>query len=214
MEKQQLDVLLVNSSAQQQASTTRRFASELITALQEQDGEMHIHERDVAMGIPFIDEQWVHANFTSEDEHTLEQKATLAYSDSLVDELIQADILVIAAPLYNFSVPASLKAWIDQISRVGRTFSYNSEGTTGILKNKKAYIVITTGGTKLGSDIDFASGYLRHVLEFIGITDVSYISAEGFMFDEESGVEKIRKQIANASEKDRCRTIGPVAHHH
>ena len=199
MEKQQLEILLVNSSAQQEASITRRFANELISKLQEQEDAEHINERDVAMGIPFVDEQWVGANFTPAEDRSLEQKAALAYSDSLVDELIQADILVIAAPFYNFSVPASLKAWIDQISRVGRTFNYTSEGPFGLLKDKKAYIIMATGGTELGSDIDFASGYLCHVMEFIGITDVSFISAEGFLFDEERGVKKIRAQIENVT---------------
>lgn len=195
MKKQELDVLLVNSSAQQEASVTRRFANELLIALQEQDGKMRIHERDVAKGIPFVNEQWVSANFTDVAELTLEQKASLAYSDSLVDELIQADILVIAAPLYNFSVPASLKAWIDQICRVGRTFNYNSEGFVGKLQGKKAYIVMATGGAELGADDDYASGYLCQIMEFIGIKDVSFISAEGLMMDEEKALQHIRKQI-------------------
>lgn len=195
MEKQELDVLLVNSSAQQEASVTRRFANELLIALQEQDGKMRIHERDVAKGVPFVNEQWVNANFTDVAERTLEQKATLAYSDSLVDELVQADILVIAAPLYNFSVPASLKAWIDQIFRVGRTFNYTSEGLVGKLQDKKAYIVMATGGAKLGADDDYASGYLCQMMKFIGINDVSFISAEGLMMDEENAIQHIRAQI-------------------
>jgi len=195
MKKQKLDVLLVNSSAQQESSVTRRFANELLIALQEQDGKMRIHERDVARGIPFVDEQWVNANFTDVAELTIEQKAKLAYSDSLVDELIQADILVIAAPLYNFSVPASLKAWIDQICRVDRTFSYSSEGFVGKLQDKKAYIVMATGGAELGADDDYASGYLCQIMEFIGIKDVSFISAEGLMMDEEKALQHIRAQI-------------------
>jgi FMN-dependent NADH-azoreductase len=197
MNKQGVNVLIVNSSARQQDSVTRRFANELLENLKTQHGELNIMARDVAAGIPFVDELWVEANFSPAEERTSEHKARLAYSDSLVDELEQADIIILAAPVYNYSVPASLKAWIDQISRVGRTFNFTSEGSFGRLKNKKAYVIMVTGGMKLGSDVDFASGYLCHMLNFIGIDDVSFIAAEGLMMDEESGVQHIRSQIEN-----------------
>lgn len=195
MEKPIVNALLVNASARQQDSVTRRFASELITSLQEQHGVLHVQERDVSKGIPFVDEQWVNANFTASDQRTAGHKAALAYSDTLVAELQHADVIVIAVPLYNFSVPASLKAWIDQITRVGLTFNYTANGPVGKLHDKKAYIVMATGGTGIGSDIDFASGYLRHMLGFIGIQDVFSISAERFDQEDGQGVENIRAQI-------------------
>jgi FMN-dependent NADH-azoreductase len=195
MNKQRLELLLVNSSARQQDSVTRRFANELIEALQQQHGDINIRERDVTRDMPFVDEQWVNATYTRLEQRSVEQHQLLGYSDSLVEELEQADIIVVAAPVYNFSIPASLKAWIDQICRVGRTFNYYENGPVGGLQNKQAYVVMASGGTVLGSDIDFASGYLRHVLGFIGIDDVSIISAEGLMFDNEQGLQHIRTQI-------------------
>jgi FMN-dependent NADH-azoreductase len=199
MNKQRLELLLVNSSARQQDSVTRRFANELIEALQQQHGDINIRERDVTRDMPFVDEHWVNANFTAAEQRTAEDKLALAYSDSLVNELEETDILIIAAPVYNYSVPASLKAWIDQISRVGRTFNFTSEGSFGKLKNKKAYVIMATGGLKLGSDIDFASGFLCHILNFIGIEDVSFLSAEGLMMDSEQGLQQIRSQIDNVT---------------
>jgi FMN-dependent NADH-azoreductase len=201
MDKQALNALLVTASARQQDSVTRQFANELIQALHTQHGDMNIQERDVSQGLPFVDEQWVNANFTAGEQRNAEQQATLAYSDTLVTELQQSDVIIIAAPVYNFSVPASLKAWIDQIARVGLTFNYTANGPVGKLTGKKAYIVMSTGGTELGSEIDFASGYLTHILGFIGIDDVSIISAERFNQDDEQGLQNIRTQIQDLSQQ-------------
>lgn len=195
MDQNRLNVLLVSASARQQDSVTRRFANELISSLREQHSELNITERDVSKGIPFLDEHWVNANFTASEDRNDSHKETLTYSDTLVNELQYADALIISAPIYNFSVPASLKAWIDQITRVGLTFNYTPEGPEGKLKNKKAYIIMASGGTQLGSDIDFASGYLQHILGFIGIKDVFIISAERFNQDDEQGLLKINNQI-------------------
>ena len=194
-------VLMVNSSARYQDSVTRRFAKELLSSLEAEKGELHIQQRDVSEGIPFLNESWINANFTASDERSDEHKATLDYSDKLVEELQQADALVITAPIYNFSIPASLKAWIDQIARVGLTFNYTSDGPIGQLKNKKAYIIIASGGTELGSEIDFASGYLRHVLGFIGIKDVSIISAAKFDQNDEQVIKNISIQIKNVTKQ-------------
>ena len=199
MDKHSLNTLLVSASARQQDSVTRRFANELVHALQTQYGELQIQERDVSQGMPYVDEQWVNANFTASDRRNARQNETLTYSDSLVAELQQSDVIIIATPVYNFSVPASLKAWIDQIARAGLTFNYTANGPVGKLTGKKAYIVMATGGTVLGSDIDFASGYLKHVLGFIGIEDVTIISAERFNQDDEQGLLNIRAQIQDVS---------------
>jgi FMN-dependent NADH-azoreductase len=199
MANQPVNVLLVNASARYQDSVTRQLARELITALHEEHDNLVVKERDVAAGMPFVDEQWVNANFTPADERTPGQQAALAYSDSLVDELELADILVIAAPVYNFSVPATLKAWIDQISRVGRTFNFTSAGSVGHLKGIKAYAIMASGGTRLGSDIDFASGYLCHILDFIGIEDVAFINADAFNQDDAQRLQAIRAQIRDVT---------------
>jgi len=200
MDNQSLKALLVTASARQQDSASRQFAYELINTLQTQHGEIRVQERDISQGMPFVDASWVNANFTASDQRNVEQQAVLAYSDSLVNELETSDIIIIASPLYNFSVPASLKAWIDQIARVGLTFNYTASGPVGKLTGKKAFLVMTTGGTQLDSDIDFASAYLRHVLGFIGIDNVSSIAADAYNQGDEQHLQNIRTQIKEVAQ--------------
>jgi len=190
-----LSVLLVTASARQDGSVSRRFADEIVQQLQQRYEQIELTTRDVAQGIPYVDSDWIGANFTAAEQRTAEHQATLSYSDTLVDEVQQADLILLATPIYNFSVPASLKAWIDMVARVGRTFRYTSDGPVGLLQDKKAYAVIASGGTQIGSEIDFASGYLKHVLGFIGIDDVSIISAERFESEGEQRLDVIREQI-------------------
>jgi FMN-dependent NADH-azoreductase len=124
--------------------------------------------RDLADGIPLIDENWIKANFTAVDERTFDQHKYLMTSDILVNELMNADKIVIGLPIYNFAVPAAFKAWIDQVVRSKLTFKYGDNGPVGLVSNKKVYIIIASGGTQLGTELDFISNYLRHVLGFIG----------------------------------------------
>lgn len=175
-------ILRVDASMRNEGSVSRVLADKLVARLATADST--ITERDLAKGIDLIDEAWIGANFTDPADRTDTQKAALAKSDALVQELREADTLVITAPVYNFHVPAALKAWIDMIARARETFRYTENGPEGLLTGKKAYIVVTSGGTVLGSEYDFISGYLRHVLGFIGITDVSFIDSSGLMLDE------------------------------
>ncbi|TNC91282.1 FMN-dependent NADH-azoreductase [Thalassolituus sp.] len=175
-------ILRVDASMRNEGSVSRVLADKLVARLATADST--ITERDLAKGIDLIDEAWIGANFTDPADRTDAQKAALAKSDALVQELREADTLVITAPVYNFHVPAALKAWIDMIARARETFRYTENGPEGLLTGKKAYIVVTSGGTVLGSEYDFISGYLRHVLGFIGITDVSFIDSSGLMLDE------------------------------
>ena len=175
-------ILRVDASMRNEGSVSRVLADKLVARLATADST--ITERDLAKGIDLIDEAWIGANFTDPADRTDAQKAALAKSDALVQELREADTLVITAPVYNFHMPAALKAWIDMIARARETFRYTENGPEGLLTGKKAYIVVTSGGTVLGSEYDFISGYLRHVLGFIGITDVSFIDSSGLMLDE------------------------------
>lgn len=195
MEKQPLRALVVNSSPRLENSSSRRFAYELIQALKAQQGDISVLERDVSQGMPFVDAQWVKANFTPEYQRSAEDRAALDYSDTLVAELKQSDLLILAVPMYNFGVPASLKAWIDQVARVGQTFNYTENGPVGKLNDKKAYVVMSTGGTELGSEIDFASNYLKHILGFIGITDISFIMASAFNQSDTQKLNAVQTQI-------------------
>lgn len=184
-------VLRVDGSARRNDSITRQLSDELISALKPTE----ISVRDLADGLPLIDEAWVGANFTPEENRTSEQKTRLALSDSLVEELMAADTIVIGLPAYNFGVPASVKAWIDLIARARLTFRYTENGPEGLLKGKRAFIAFASGGTPLGSDYDFATGYMKHVLGFIGITDVTIVSADqqGTLGDQ--ALEGARAQI-------------------
>lgn len=174
---QQKNILHLDSSIRHKESLSRQLSKLLVNQLTENFSIGSVVEKDLAKGLTLIDEQWIEANFTQQQDRTLEQEETLTQSDHLVTELETADIVVIGAPIYNFTIPASLKTWIDKVARVGKTFKYTQSGPVGLLKNKQAYIVISSGGTEIGSSHDFSSVYLKHIMGFIGITDVKIIDA-------------------------------------
>ena len=189
-------VLAVNASGRSTGSATRQLSRDLIAALDDRYGDVEITSRDLADGVPFVDQAWIEANFTPTESRSAEQREALSYSDSLVAELQQADVVVIGAPLYNFSIPAALKAWIDMIARARLTFRYTENGPEGLLKDKKAYLVVASGGVPVGSPVDFATPYLRHVLSFIGINDVEIIAAEKLNTQADDSMDAARARIA------------------
>ncbi len=131
----------------------------------------------MASGVPFVDESWIDANFTPDENRKQKQIDRLKQSSDLVNEIEQADILVIGSPIYNYSIPAVLKAWVDQIARARLTFKYTDLGPIGLMTGKKAILVMASGGVPIGSELDFATPYLKQVMKFIGITDVTVIDA-------------------------------------
>ena len=171
-------VLRVDASARVEGSVSRQLADRLIAGLAARAGEVAVTRRDVAQGLPFVDADWVAANLTDSDARDAAQRQILAGSDTLVDEARSTDVWVIATPIYNFGVPASLKAWIDQVARARLTFRYTEQGPQGLLADKKVYILVASGGTEVGSAIDFATPWLKFVLGFLGITDVEVIAAD------------------------------------
>lgn len=183
-------ILHINSSERIQDSVTRQVSAELVSQLQKQS-VLAIKSRDLAKGIPFINEDWIHANFTDPEQRTEQNRQALATSDQLVEELQAAEILVIASPIYNFSVPAVLKAWIDQVARARVTFRYTENGPEGLLKAKKAYLVMASGGVPLGSEVDYASTYLKQVMNFLGIQDVTVVDAGSLIQETETLTQKI-----------------------
>jgi FMN-dependent NADH-azoreductase len=192
------NILKVNSSGRVNGSHSRVLVEELVNRLLSKHASANVVTREVSSGLEFVDESWIHANFTNPAERSEVQKNRLNASDSLVEEVENADILVIAAPIYNFGVPAALKAWIDQICRANRTFKYSETGPVGLLEGKKAYVIVTSGGTKAQSSVDYASDYMRHVLGFIGIKDVEIIAADQLMMAEEKQLAQARALIAAA----------------
>ena len=149
------NTLLIQASARSDASTSRALSRQLAEKL---GGP--ITTRDVAEGLPLIDEAWIGANFTPAEERSPEQSALLALSEELIAEIEAADTLIIGLPIYNFGIPGALKAYIDLIARARRTFEYTPNGPKGLLTGKKAYIVVTSGGTEAFSAIDFATPHL------------------------------------------------------
>ncbi|MDE4132962.1 NAD(P)H-dependent oxidoreductase [Phaeobacter sp. QD34_3] len=184
-------VLHIDSSARREGSVSRDLTAQIVARL----GADEVIRRDLATPLPLLDEAWIGANFTPADQRSDEQKGLLALSDALVGELKAADTLVIGAPIYNFSVPAGLKAWIDLVARVGLTFAYSEAGPAGLLEGKRAIIAVASGGTEAGSAIDFATGYLRHMLGFMGITEVEIVAADTLAIDEGAALAKAKSQI-------------------
>ncbi|WP_416884305.1 FMN-dependent NADH-azoreductase [Marivita sp.] len=179
-------VLRIDASARHSGSESRALTQRIIDRL----APATVINRDLALAMPAIDADWLAANWTPADERTDAQRQTLALSDTLIAEIKSADTIVIGAPIYNFGIPATLKTWIDLIARAGITFKYSETGPQGLLTGKRAIVAITSGGTQVGSEIDFASGYLRHVLGFVGITDVQFVAADQLMVDAEASHAK------------------------
>jgi FMN-dependent NADH-azoreductase len=172
-------ILRIDSSSSQSHSITRRLGDEVVRRLNRRYPGADLLERDLTSGVDFLSEGWVQANMTNADERTRAQREFLAVSDQLVSELDSADVILITAPVYNFSIPAVLKAWIDMVCRTRLTFRYTENGPEGLLRDRPVYLVMASGGIPFGSTADFASGYLRHILGFMGIRDVRCVYAEG-----------------------------------
>lgn len=192
-----MKILHIDASARKDSSVTRTLSGQLVNRLAGENGQ--VTYRDLAEGLPFVDETKVSAYFTAPEARTREQREALALSDTIVSELRNNDTLVIGLPVYNFSMPASFKAWADLAARVGETFRYTENGSVGLLKNKKAYVVFASGGTKIGSPIDFLTPWLRHFLGFLGINDVIVISADDLNRDFDAGLAKAERQLATAA---------------
>lgn len=188
-------ILSIQSSARNEGSFSREFSAQIIEKLGGSTQNIIVN-RDLAQALPQVDEAWLGANWTPAEQRTDEQKSHMALSDTLVAEIKQAHILVIGAPIYNFSVPASLKLWIDLVARAGETFRYTEGGPVGLLEGKKAYIVVTSGGVPIDSPYDFATPYLRQVLGFIGITDIEVIAADGLVNAEAESRAKAENAIS------------------
>lgn len=191
-----LKVLEIAASGRNDGSVSRRLSADLIAALEGRHGRIDLARRDLGKGLPFVDEAWINANFTPAEERNAEQRAALAVSDSLVAELKAADVLVIGVPIYNFGVPAALKAWVDMVARARLTFRYTENGPKGLLEGKKAYVIVASGGVPVDSAVDFATPYLRHALSFIGITDVDVIAADRLNSGQEESIDAARVRIA------------------
>jgi len=183
---QPMKILRVDSSAKTENSESRRLTDRIIDGLKTNGKSLDVTVRDLNECLPQVNTAWIEANNTPSDDQTDEHKKTLALSNTLVGEIEATDTLIIGVALYNFSITASLKLWIDLVCRARKTFAYVDGSPKGLMTGKKAIICFASGGTPFESDIDFASGYLKHILGFIGITDVIFISADKHFMDDQS----------------------------
>ena len=196
MKDRTLKVLEVAASGRSKDSVSRMLSADLIGALEARHEQIELTRRDLAQGVSLVDEKWIGANFTAADERTPSQREALAESDALVAELQAADVIVIGMPVYNFGIPAALKAWVDMITRARLTFRYTENGPEGLAKGKKAYIVLASGGVPVDSPVDFATPYMRQALSFIGIDDIEVIAADQLGSRADDSIDEARAQIA------------------
>jgi len=168
-------VLQINSSIHGEAAASTQLASDIAARL----GSRIVIRDLVSAPPPHLDERTFAAFNTPAQERSTQQAAAVALSDELIEEIRAADTLVIGVPMYNFGIPSTLKAWIDNIARAGVTFRYTAEGPEGLLGEKRLIIVATRGGQYAGSDADNHSAYLRQVMGFLGLGEPEFVYAEG-----------------------------------
>ena len=197
------NVLVIESSARQQGSVSRQLTEQFIANWQAAHPADQIKVRDLAVDqVPHLDANLLGGWMTPAAQQSEAEQAALARSNLLTDELLNADVLVLAAPMYNFAIPSTLKAWLDHVLRAGVTFKYTETGPQGLLTGKRAYVLTARGGIYAGSGTDHQEPYLRQALAFIGIHDVQFIHAEGLNMGaefSEQGLAKAREQLAQVA---------------
>nr|WP_298928943.1 NAD(P)H-dependent oxidoreductase [uncultured Erythrobacter sp.] len=191
------NILHISASICGDESVSNALGTALVQGLAAKSGAS-VTARDLSKNdIPFVSANRFEANLTPADDRTPAQQDLAHFSDTLIAELVAADTIVIAAPIYNFGVPASVKAWADMVARAGTTFAYTENGPIGLLEGKKAYITVASGGTPVGSDMDFATSWLTFFLGFLGIKDVQVVAADGIMgADGEAKISAAHAKVA------------------
>lgn len=187
-------LLRIDASARRTGSVSRELTDAIVSKLAAET----VITRDLAADpLPQLDEGFVTLT-KGADAGTLTgaQQDMLALSDQLIGELRRADTVVIGVPVYNFGVPAALKAWIDLVARAGETFRYTAAGPEGLLTGKRVILAVASGGTEAGSPIDFATPYMRHVLGFMGLTEVDLVTADRLALDAEATLAAAQRQVA------------------
>ena len=189
-----MKIYQIDCSARKKGSASRDLAKKLLNKIKKSEDKVVYRDLD--------DEMLFVAGLTEsgmsipENGRTEHHKKMFELSDKLVKELKDSDIIIISTPIYNFGPPATLKAWSDLAARVKSTFKYSPDGKQiGLLENKKVYLVITSGGTRVGSKDDYLTPWLKHVLNFFGITNIQIISADQMSIDYEGSIRKAEEEI-------------------
>ena len=189
-----MKIYQIDSSARKEGSTSRALAKKLLDKLKKPGDEVIYRDLDDEM--VFVSGLTESGMKIKDEDQTEHHKKMFELSDKLVQELKESDIIIISAPIYNYGPPATLKAWSDLAARIGETFKFRSDGRReGLLKNKKAYLVITSGGTKINGAEDFLTPWLKFVLNFFGIEKVEFIGADQMALDYEKSIKEAEEQI-------------------
>jgi FMN-dependent NADH-azoreductase len=195
-------ILVVTASPRGERSVSRALVNHFAHAWAERHPQDTILLRDVGHHpVPHVTEPWVVGSFAPPEEQTPESKAAIAVSDQLVEEFLSADRFIFAVPMYNFSVPSTFKAYIDQIVRPGKTFAFGPNGFEGLVKDKKALCITSCGGAygvgSPGARPNLQEPYLRAILGFIGLTEVQFVNADK-LNQGEGAARQSRQQAENA----------------
>ena len=191
-----MKIYQIDSSARKKGSTYRSLAKKLIKKIKK-PGDKVIY-RDLDDEMVFVSGLTESGMKIAKKDQTKEHKKMFKLSDTLVRELKESDIIIISAPIYNYGPPATLKAWSDLAARVGETFRFKPNGRReGLLRNKRAYLVITSGGTKLNSKEDFLTPWLKFILNFFGIKKIDVISADQMALNYKKSIKDAEDQIKN-----------------
>ena len=198
------NVLLIQSSPRGSESYSQKVARSIVSELEDSYPGANVVFRDLAQNPPpHVGEAFVGGISTGPEQRTSEQTEALALSDELIDELLAADIIVLAVPMHNFGLPSTLKAWIDHVVRVGRTVSYSQKGPEGMLKGRRAILVLARGGVYSDGParpLDFQEPYLRAILGFIGLTDIDVVRVEGVARSEIGPEKAVASATARSKE--------------
>jgi len=193
-----MKIYQIDSSARKEGSTSRALAKKLLNKIKKPEDK--IIYRDLNDEMVFVSGLTESGMNIDEKDQTEHHKKMFELSDTLVKELKNSDVIIISAPIYNYGPPATLKAWSDLAARIGETFRFKPDGRReGLLKNKRAYLVITSGGTKLNSNEDFLTPWLKFILNFFGIEKVEVVSADQMALDYEKSIKDAERQIEKIS---------------
>jgi len=189
-----MKIYQIDSSARKEGSTSRSLAKKLLNRIKKPEDEIIYRDlNDEMVFVTGLTESGMNIDLKDQNEN---HKKMFELSDKLVKELKESDIIIISAPIYNYGPPATLKAWSDLAARVGETFRFKPNGRReGLLKNKRAYLVITSGGTKLNSNEDFLTPWLKFILNFFGIEKIDIICADQMALDYDRSIKNAELQI-------------------
>jgi FMN-dependent NADH-azoreductase len=191
-------LLQINASLNNDHGQSSQLANQFVAAFHKRRPEAKIVVRDVAAAepVPHLTAERFGAFITKPEERSAAQRAVVAYSDILINELKEAGVVVLGLPMYNFGVPSQLKAYFDHIARAGVTFKYTEKGPAGLLTGKKVYVFAARGGLYAGTPTDTQTSYVRDFLRFLGLADVEFIYAEGLAISPESKEAGHAKAVA------------------